>query len=125
MKLIRRWLATSAPVPDITSDMVSAYLLRATNPDRFAVFDLPAKNAFVQVRRIASGGLHVEVSRRTPELESLLGTLGEMTLLDEYGFPTVNSGPGDDDRVAQVVAQALALIAATDGVANLARVRTG
>lgn len=125
MKLIRRWLATSAPIPEMSAETVSQHLQRAGRPDQFVVFDLPAKNAFAQVKRMDSGGLHIEVSRHTPKLEALLRSLGEVTLIDDYGFPSVNTLPGDDGRAAQALAQALALLAADAGVTNLARVRSG
>ncbi|HEV2218821.1 MAG TPA: hypothetical protein VGV88_14780 [Candidatus Dormibacteraeota bacterium] len=125
MKLIRRWLATSTPIPEMTAATVSPHLERAAKPDQFAVFDLPAKNLFVQAKRMASGGLHIEVSRKTPEVEALLHTLGEVTMIEDYGFPSVNASPGDDGRVAQVIAQVLAMLAAQAGVTNLARVRNG
>lgn len=125
MRLFRRWLATSAPIPEMTAQMVSPYLQRAAKPDQFAVFDLPANNTFVQVKRMKSGGLHIEVSRKTPEVEARLRTLGDVTFIDDYGFPSADASPGDDGQVAQVIAQVLAMLAAEAGVANLARVRTG
>ena len=125
MKLFRQWLATSASIPEMTAEMVSQYLQRAAKPDQFAVFDLPAKNTFAQVKRLASGGLHIEVSRKTPDVEAQLRTLGEVTMLDDYGFPSVDASPGNDGRVAQVIAQVLAMLAAEAGVTNLARVRNG
>lgn len=125
MKLIKRWLATSAPIPEISAETVCQYLQRAARSDQFVVFDLPAKNHFAQARRMKSGGLHIEVSRQTPELEALVRSLGEVTLIDDYGFPSVNVSPGDDGRVAQAVAEALALLAADAGATNLVKVRTG
>ena len=125
MKLIRRWLATSAPIPEMSSENVSRYLQRAARADQFVVFDLPAKNLFAQARRMTSGGLHIEVSRQTPQLEALLRPLGEVTLIDDYGFPSVNTSPGEDGHAAQAIAQALALLAADAGVSNLVRVKTG
>lgn len=65
------------------------------------------------------------VSWQSPDVEALPRTLGEVTLIEDYGFPSVNTSPGEDGRVAHVVAQALALLAADAGVANLTRVRTG
>lgn len=126
MKLIRRWLATSPPIPDISTEMVAAYLLGSAKPEYFGVFSLPDSKSFVQFKRTKAGGLRLEVSKQSPQLEALLRTLGDVRVSDdEYAFLVVMSRPGDDAQVAQVVAQALALLAAVAGVANLARVRTG
>lgn len=125
MKLFRRWLATSAPIAEITPLQVSGFLQRMTKTDQFAVFDLPAPKAFAQVKRAPSGGLHVEVSQKTPAIEALLRTLGEVTYIADYGFAAADAGPGDDDRVAQVIAQVIAVLAAENGIPNQTRVRTG
>ena len=123
--LIRRWLKTSGPIENISAEAVSTFLQNLTGEGRFAVFELPKRAPFAQVKGISSGGLHVEVSRRTPELESLLRTLGDVTLTSSFGFPTATTAAGGDDRAAQVIAQALVLLAADSHVANVVRVRTG
>lgn len=125
MKLFRRLLATSAPIAEITPAQVAGFLQRLTKQDQYAVFDLPAKNAFAQMKRSPDGGLHVEASRRTAGVEALLKTLGDVTFIDDYGFPATDAKPGDDERVAQVIAQVIALLAAESGVANQVRARTG
>ena len=126
MKLVRRWLATSPPIPDISAEMVAAYLLGSEKPDYFAVFSIPDSKSFVQFKRLKTGGLRLEVSKQSPQLEALLTTLGDVSVSDDgYAFLVVMSRPGDDAQVAQVVAQALALLAVGAGVANLVHVRTG
>ena len=126
MKLIWRWLATSAPIPDISTETVAAYLVRSEKPDYFAVFSLPDSKSFVQFKRTKAGGVLLEVSKQSPQLEALLRTLGDVSVTDdEFAFLVVTSRPGDDAQVAQAVAQALALMAVGAGVTNQVRVRTG
>ena len=100
MKLIRRWLATSAPIPDPSTEVVAAYLLGAEKPDHFAVFSLPDSKSFVQFKRAKSGGLRVEVSKQSPEVEALLRTLGDVsTSGDPYAFLVVTSRPGTTPKL--------------------------
>jgi hypothetical protein len=126
IRLIRRWLKTSAPIADISAETVSEYLQGSPKPGQFAVFQLPDRNSFAQFKRQRTGGLLVEVSKRSPQLEALLAKLGDASISDDqFRFPIVVSRPGDDSTVAQVIASALATLATEAGVPNITRVRTG
>jgi hypothetical protein len=124
--MIRRWLATSQPIQNISPEMVRTYLQRSPRAGRFAVFELPARRTFAQFKRLEGGGVLVEISRHSPELQELLGTLGPATISDdEFRFPVVITRPGDDAHVAEVISKALATMAADAGIDNVTRVRTG
>lgn len=114
-----------APIADITSDAVSVTLQQLENRGQYAIFELPDPKAFVQVQRDKGGGLHLEVSLHTPELEALVGQLGNVTFIEDYGFPAVDALPGDDGRVAHVIAEALAMLASAGQYANEVRLETG
>lgn len=114
-----------APIADITSDAVSVTLQQLESRGQYAIFELPDPKAFVQVQRDTGGELYLEVSRRTPELEALLGQLGSVTFIEDFGFPAVDCSPGDDGRVADVIAKALAMLASASQCANEVRVETG
>jgi hypothetical protein len=88
------------------------------------VFTLPERSAFVQAIRTPSGGLVIEISRRTPALEALLGRLGSVAT-NELGFLTTSSRAGDETTCAQVIAQGLELLAASSGCQNVCRVLRG
>ena len=109
-------------VMNMSPEVAFAYVQRLREEGQFAVFDLPASNTFVQVIRERDGGVHVEVSHRTPAIDALLRSLGNVTYVEKFGFPTTTSRPGEDARVAGLIAQALALLAAYRGCANQARV---
>jgi hypothetical protein len=108
----------------MSSDQVSVILQGLLKPFQFAVFDLPARNTFAQALRTPAGGLLIEVSLAQPSLETLLARLGKVTR-NELGFPSVATDAGNEGTSGQVVAQALAMLAASAGCANVCRVRTG
>ena len=114
-----------APISDITSDVVSLTLQQLANRGQYAIFQLPDPKAFVQVQRHEGCGLHLEVSLRTPEVEALVGQLGNVTFIEDFGFPAVDCSPGDDGRVAEVTAKALAILASATRCANEVRLETG
>jgi hypothetical protein len=122
--LIRRWRNTSAQFVGLSSEGASTFLRQLVHDGQFAVFTLPERSAFVQAIRTPSGGLVIEISRRTPALEALLGRLGSVTT-NELGFLTMSSRAGDETTCAQVIAQGLELLAASSGCQNVCRVLRG
>jgi hypothetical protein len=112
-------------VTDMSPAVALTYLDRLREKDQFAIFELPAQNLFVQVMREESGGLHIEVSRSTPQLEALVGSLGVIGHVEGFGFPSTMTLPGHDERVAEMIAQALVVLAAQGGCPNETRVTTG
>jgi hypothetical protein len=108
----------------MSADIASVYVQQLLEEGQFAVFQLPLRDAFAQVIRISSGGIRLEISRREGALETLLGRLGTVSR-GELGFLTVSTGAGSDTTCGQVLAQALAVLAASAGCENVCRVRTG
>src|SRR5689334_10618817 len=124
IRLLRKWRNTSAPMAEITSTVASSYVQGLVKKGQFGVFQLPSGRAVVQVMRIETGGLRIEVSARSDRLEKLLEPVGTVSI-DDVGFLTVVSQPGADYMVGQVVAASLAELAAVYGCGNITRVQTG
>jgi hypothetical protein len=124
IRMLRKWRNTSAPIAAITSAVASTYVQGLVTKGQFAVFQLPSGRAFAQVMRIETGGLRIEVSARSDQLEKLLEPVGTVSLND-LGFLTAVSEPAADDVVGQVIAESLAALAAVYGCDNITRVQTG
>jgi hypothetical protein len=124
IRLLRKWRNTSAPIAEITSTVASTYVQGLVNKGQFVVFQLPSGRAFTQLMRLETGGLRIEVSTRSDRLEKLLEPVGTVSVND-LGFLTVVSQPGNDDTVGQVIAASMAELAAVFGCENVTRVQTG
>lgn len=124
IRLLRKWRNTSGPIDAITSSVASTYVQGLLKKGQFAVFQLPSDRAFAQVIRTETGGVRIEVSTRNDQLEKLLEPLGTVSTND-LGFLTVDSQPGTDDTVGEVIAGSLAALAVVYGCENVARVQTG
>jgi hypothetical protein len=122
--MLRKWRNTSAPIAVIDSTVASTYLQGLVKKGQFAIFQLPADRAFAQVMRIETGGLRIEVSARSDQLEKVLEQVGAVSTND-LGFLTVVSQPDADEIVGQAIAAALPALAAVYGCDNNTRVQTG
>ena len=123
IRLLRKWRNTSAPIA-VTSAVASTYVKGLVKKGQFAVFQLPSRRAFAQVMRIETGGVRIEVSARSEQLEKALEPVGTVTVND-LGFLTVVSEPGADGMVGQVLAESIAALAAVYGCDTITSVQTG